>query len=65
MMPIPRPPIDEQHEFVRRASQMIEVVNALRARVGSVAGQLDKASHPVLAKAFRGELHAKVAMGEE
>lgn len=56
LMPIPLPPIDEQHAIVERASRMLAKADAIENRVRSMVRLVEKSSYAVLAKAFRGEL---------
>lgn len=51
-----RPPIEEQVEIVRRTSKLLMSTDALITRVDATARRLERTSHAVLAKAFRGEL---------
>lgn len=55
-MPIPLPPIDEQHEIVRRASKLLSTADALLARVTRSNHAVEHAALGILAKAFRGDL---------
>lgn len=55
-VPVPVPPIDEQHEIVRRASRLLASADALKARIDAAGRGVDRSSQAVLAKAFRGEL---------
>lgn len=55
-MPLPLPPIEEQREIVRRASNMLRLADELRGRVDVARRCVDRSSQAVLAKAFRGEL---------
>lgn len=50
------PPIDEQHEIVRRASNLLSTADALRARIDDASRAVERSSQAVLAKAFRGDL---------
>lgn len=54
--PIALPPIEEQHEIVRRVDQFLALADVLRQRVEVASTQIDRSSQAVLAKAFRGEL---------
>ena len=55
-MPLPLPPIEEQREIVRRASQMLRLAEALLRRIDAATRRVERSSQAVLAKAFRGEL---------
>lgn len=55
-MPLPLPPIEEQREIVRRASQMLARADTLLAHIDATTRRLNLSSQAVLAKAFRGEL---------
>jgi type I restriction enzyme S subunit len=53
---IPVPSLDEQHEIVRRFSELLSASDALLTRL-SVAGRaVERSSRAILAKAFRGDL---------
>lgn len=56
LMPLPLPPIDEQREIVRRASDLLATTNRLLAQVARAARSVERSTQAVLAKAFRGEL---------
>lgn len=60
-MPIPLPPIDEQHEIVRRASKLLSIADALLARVTRSNQAVEHTALGILAKAFRGDLAAAPA----
>jgi|GEM_PF-399054 len=53
---IPLPPLEEQHEIVRRADAMVQAADGWMARVDHTASALERTSRASLAKAFRGEL---------
>lgn len=55
---IPLPPIGEQAEIVRRVKEVLAIADRLRDRVDQAVGRVERSSHAVLAKAFRGELTA-------
>lgn len=55
-MPLPLPPLAEQHEAVLRASQLLSTADVLLARLKSADRSLRRSSQAVLTKAFRGEL---------
>jgi restriction endonuclease S subunit len=56
LMPIPLPPIAEQHVIVDQASAMLGVIERLLTRIDDAGRSVDLVSQAVLAKAFRGEL---------
>lgn len=53
---IPLPPLDEQHEIVRRTSVALGTAGRLVTQIKQTATTLDRVSQTSLAKAFRGEL---------
>jgi type I restriction enzyme S subunit len=53
---IPVPPLEEQREIVRRASELLRLAEAQLARIESVARRVDLSAQATLAKAFRGHL---------
>jgi type I restriction enzyme S subunit len=53
---LPTPPLGEQVEIVRRASQLLEYADLLQRRVDVASDRVGRSSQAVLAKAFRGEL---------
>lgn len=55
-MPLPLPPIEEQREIVRRASQMLTLADSVLARLEAASSDVERSSQAVLAKALRGEL---------
>jgi len=50
------PPLEEQGEIVRQASRMLKMADELFARVEVASRRVERSSHAVLAKAFRGGL---------
>lgn len=56
MMPLPLPPIDEQHEIVRRVKSLLRVAEEVLSRMQDASRRIERSSQAVLAKAFRGEL---------
>lgn len=52
----PLPPIEEQHEIVRRVEALFAHADALEAKYRAAREQVDRLTPAVLAKAFRGEL---------
>jgi type I restriction enzyme S subunit len=61
-MPLPLPPIEEQHEIVRRASFMLASADGILDRLDRTSRVVDRSSQAVLAKAFRGGLTDNDAM---
>jgi type I restriction enzyme S subunit len=53
---IPLPPLEEQHEIVRRVEALFELAEAIERRVAAAAARAEKLTQSILAKAFRGEL---------
>jgi type I restriction enzyme, S subunit len=53
---LPIPPIDEQVEIVRCASQLLALADELQIRIEGAEQGIERSSRAVLAKAFRGEL---------
>ena len=53
---IPRPPVDEQIEIVRRVESLFAYADRLEARYIVARSQVGKLTPSTLAKAFRGEL---------
>jgi type I restriction enzyme S subunit len=56
-MPLPLPPIEEQHQIVKVASAVLAVADSLVARVDAVGRRSEQASQSVLARAFKGKLN--------
>src|SRR6266567_4830774 len=54
--PIPVPPLEEQHEIVRRVETIFKLADAIEKRVAAAQMRADKLTQSILAKAFRGEL---------
>jgi type I restriction enzyme S subunit len=54
--PIPRPPISEQQEIVRRVEALFKTADALESRYRKAKEHVDKLPQSILARAFRGEL---------
>lgn len=50
------PPIEEQHEIVRRVDALFALADKIEARAKSAAARVEKITQAILAKAFRGEL---------
>ena len=55
-LPLPLPPLAEQHEIVRRVSALFAHADAIEARTAAARKRVDALTQAVLAKAFRGEL---------
>jgi len=55
-LPVPIPPLEEQHEIMWRADQLLTLADELQRRVGTAEHAIMRSSQAVLAKAFRGEL---------
>jgi type I restriction enzyme S subunit len=53
---IPVPPIEEQHEIVRRVEALFKLADAIEHRVAAAQARADRLTQSILAKAFRGEL---------
>jgi hypothetical protein len=50
------PPVEEQHEIVRRVESMFKFADAVEKRVAVATVRTEKLTQAILAKAFRGEL---------
>ena len=55
-LPLPVPPIAEQHEIVRRVESMFKLADAVEKRVAAATVRAKKLTQAILAKTFRGEL---------
>jgi type I restriction enzyme S subunit len=55
-IPVPLPPIAEQHEIVRRVEALFALADAIEQRVAAATARVEKLTQAILAKAFRGEL---------
>ncbi len=55
-MPLPLPPLAEQHEIVRRATGALEAADRLKSAIAVATEALDRAMKGATAKAFSGEL---------
>ncbi|MGA2466852.1 MAG: restriction endonuclease subunit S [Thermodesulfobacteriota bacterium] len=55
-LPIPLPPVIEQHEIVRRVESMLKLADAVEKRVAVAKLRAEKLTQALLAKAFRGGL---------
>lgn len=58
-IPIPKPPIDEQAEIVRRIEQLFAYADTIEKQVNSALSRVNNLTQSILAKAFRGELTAQ------
>jgi len=54
--PVFLPPVEEQHEIVRRVEILFTYADELEARVAAARAQVERLTPALLAKAFRGEL---------
>jgi type I restriction enzyme S subunit len=54
--PVPVPPLDEQHEIIRRLDALLKLADTIERRVAAATARADKLAQAILAKAFRGEL---------
>jgi len=50
------PPLEEQHEIVRRVEKLFAVADSLEAKYKKATARVEKIEQSILAKAFRGEL---------
>ncbi len=50
------PPVEEQHEIVRRVEALFNLADTIEKRVAAATTRAEKLSQSILAKAFRGEL---------
>ncbi|WP_183059844.1 restriction endonuclease subunit S [Salmonella enterica] len=57
--PIPLPPLQEQHEIVRRVEQLFAYADTIEKQVNSALTRVNSLTQSILAKAFRGELTAQ------
>lgn len=55
-MPVPTPPLAEQHEIVRWLEKLFRFADAVDVRIGAAMARADRLSQAVLEKAFRGDL---------
>jgi type I restriction enzyme, S subunit len=53
---VPIPPLEEQHEIVRRVAALFQLADAIEGKVVAGAQRAEKLTQAILAKAFRGEL---------
>jgi type I restriction enzyme S subunit len=54
--PVPIAPLEEQEEIVRRVEALFSLADAIEKRVALATQRVEKTTHAILAKAFRGEL---------
>ena len=57
--PIRVPPLEEQHEIVRRVEQLFAYADTIEKQVNSALTRVNNLTQSILAKAFRGELTAQ------
>ena len=55
-LPVRCPPVEEQHEIVRRSEALFDLADVIQKRVAAGAVRAEKLTQAILAKAFRGEL---------
>jgi type I restriction enzyme S subunit len=55
-IPVPLPPLAEQHEIVRRVEALFGLADAIEKHMAVVTARAEKLTQAILAKAFRGEL---------
>jgi type I restriction enzyme S subunit len=53
---VPMPPLQEQHEIVRRVEALFKIADDIEKRYQKAKAHVDKLTQSILAKAFRGEL---------
>ncbi|EAC0554323.1 4'-phosphopantetheinyl transferase [Salmonella enterica subsp. enterica serovar Richmond] len=58
-IPVPTPPLSEQHEIVRRVEQLFAYADTIEKQVNSALTRVNSLTQSILAKAFRGELTAQ------
>ncbi|KDE37037.1 restriction endonuclease EcoKI subunit S [Kosakonia radicincitans UMEnt01/12] len=58
-IPVPTPPIEEQHEIVRRVEQLFAYADTIEKQVNAALARVNNLTQSILAKAFRGELTAQ------
>lgn len=59
IMPVPLPPLAEQHEIVRRVNALFTRADAIEREVADATKRAEALTQAVLVKAFRGELVEK------
>jgi type I restriction enzyme S subunit len=55
-MPVPLPPLAEQHEIVRRVGELFALADQVEARHAKAKQYVDSLKQSILAKTFRGDL---------
>lgn len=55
-IPVPIPPLPEQHEIVRHVEALFAIADRIEERYEQLREQVDTLPQALLAKAFRGEL---------
>jgi type I restriction enzyme S subunit len=55
-IPVPLPPLPEQHEIVRRVSALFALAKKIEARLSAATAAVNRITQSVLAEAFRGDL---------
>lgn len=55
-MPLPAPPLAEQHEIVRRVEALFQLADAIERRLAAATAEVEALPLAVLDRAFRGEL---------
>lgn len=58
-LPIALPPLEEQHEIVRRVEQLFAYADTIEKQVNNALPRVNNLTQSILAKAFRGELTAQ------
>ena len=56
---LPKPPIEEQHEIVRRVEKLFIYADTIEKQVQNALERVNNLTQSILAKAFRGELTAQ------
>lgn len=64
VIPVPVPPLAEQHEIVRQVNHYFELADALEARLEQATALVEQLPQALLAKAFRGELVLQASTDE-
>ncbi|MGU7401867.1 restriction endonuclease subunit S [Salmonella enterica subsp. houtenae serovar 48:g,z51:-] len=58
-LPLILPPLEEQHEIVRRVEQLFAYADTIEKQVNNALTRVNNLTQSILAKAFRGELTAQ------
>ncbi|EDU6364094.1 restriction endonuclease subunit S [Salmonella enterica subsp. enterica serovar Florian] len=58
-LPLILPPLEEQHEIVRRVEQLFAYADTIEKQVNNALTRVNSLTQSILAKAFRGELTAQ------